>query len=278
MYKNQQKQFSSIEDFYDTKIYQTSFKIKNAIENEIDFKSIEINKSPFDVCQLPDKKILCADCDGKRLILYDKNFKLIKTIKKINRIAIQPTSIAINQENQVYISDVANHRIIMTDLNFYLIKSVGFRGDSIDGFCCPFSICYKNHNLYICDTFNHRIQIYSYDLKFIESIKLSIQPFSIQVSDSIICINCKYFYNVNTLALDHEHENYFNKVSEINSCFYSYDCILGRIYCFNQKGSLSWVIDKPEFKNLIPNGKFFIFGRFLILTSYTTRTFLKFKL
>lgn len=280
-FKNHQIHYNSLSDFNETKVNETEVKVKDSIGKMNVKSTYEITFSPYDVCVLPQNKILCADCDGKLLALYDKHFKLVKVIRKINRKAIQPTSIAINSEDQIYVSDVACHQIMLLDLDFNLISSVGSRGNNTDEFCTPFSISYKYNYLYVCDTFNKRIQIYSESLKYIESINLPIMPFSIQISNTSICINCKYFYDINTLALIKEHSDcYFHKVSEIGSRFYAYNFNLSRIYCYDEKGNLNWdmQLQHTSENDFLPNGKFFILDEYFIFTSYTKKKFYKIRL
>jgi hypothetical protein len=279
-YKNRQNHYSSVNDFKSLKVCEIEARIKESMRKGFVKNVYEITFSPFDMCVLPQNKILLADCDGKLLALYDKYFNLIKIVRKIDRKTIQPTSIAINDEDQLYVSDVERNRIMLLDLDFNLLKSVGTRGNNNDEFCTPFSICYKYHYLYVCDTFNKRIQIYSDQLKYIESINLQIMPFSIQISNTSICINCKYFYDLNTLELIREYdEYYFHRVSEIYSRFYACNFNLNTIYCYDEKGNLSWQIHQQDLEmgNVLPNGKFFILDKYFIITSYTQKKFYKIR-
>ena len=270
------KNYNSLMEFHAEKISESETKIKILFEKMVVKSNFPIEYAPYDVCVLPGSKILCADCDAKLLVLYDKDYSLLKVIKKINRKIIQPTSLALNEESRhLYIAEVAHHQILMTDLNFSLIKSIGCRGDSIDNFCAPFSICYKHRYLYVCDTFNQRIKIYTHDLKFVESINLSFQPFSIQISDSSICVNCKYFYDIINLDIVNEYEHDFQKVSEINSCFYACDFKLNTLFCFDKRGKQIWQMHKRSFIDIIPNGKLFLLDNNLIVTSYTHKKFYK---
>jgi hypothetical protein len=211
-----------------------------------------ISDSIADLCVLPNDQLLAANYGN--VVIYDENFKEIKTISEINNKPICSTSVTINELNQIYICDFIaktdKSQVILTDLDFKPIKAF-----SSDGyFTC---ICYKNGFLYICDKENKQIIILDKILNKVENIKLDYEPLSIVVSDETICVSCLSmqlpqvrcnftnlsFYDSKSFVLKAQHRARGNYIMmEINSFFYalnpkqmairsfSYDGIFMEIY------------------------------------------------
>ena len=61
---------------------------------------------------------------SKALKIYDKDFKLIKTIDKINNKTFYQTYLTSNGRDSIYSTDVIIHKIIQTDFYFHFIKTI----------------------------------------------------------------------------------------------------------------------------------------------------------
>ncbi|XP_002732762.1 E3 ubiquitin-protein ligase TRIM45-like [Saccoglossus kowalevskii] len=84
---------------------------------------------------------------------------------------IHPDSVAVNTNNQIYISDSRNHRIQIMDSSLHYLKSFGSLGNGINKFNVPCGVDIdKDNNVYICDTGNKRICKYSATGELIEYI------------------------------------------------------------------------------------------------------------
>ena len=56
----------------------------------------------------------------------------------------------------------------MTNLNFKFIKTVGSKGPIMDRFWYPYSVVFKEKNLYISDSDNKRVKLYTQDLELVK--------------------------------------------------------------------------------------------------------------
>ena len=116
----------------------------------------------FYIIVLPNNQILMAHYSAGCLGFYDEHLKCVKRIDKINGENFKPIGIALHlKEKKLFITDNLNHRIIMTDLEINFMKSVGSRGAEINQFNGPNGLCLLNNNLYVCDYYNKRIQVYN---------------------------------------------------------------------------------------------------------------------
>ena len=155
---------------------------------------------------MDNNQIISANYHDKCLTLYDKNFNLSKRIDRINGELFAPIGLTVNHtEMSIYISDYDNNRILNTDLEFNKLKSVGSSGSGDNQFNGPFDMCFQNHNLYICDYYNKRIQIYSKDLEFLKTLKVDYLTWKIKASNSILCVESGdssgiHFYDLNSLS------------------------------------------------------------------------------
>lgn len=78
----------------------------------------------------------------------------------------QPRGLAFDQYGNMYIADSVNHRIqffLSGQINATtIIGSTGFSGSSRQNLYYPFSVILDNlMNLYVADTYNHRIQMFT---------------------------------------------------------------------------------------------------------------------
>ena len=82
----------------------------------------------------------------------------------------QPCGIAVDEGDNIYVTDNDNNRIQKFDSNGTFINTVGCLGSNNLQFHFPVGICFNktDHNLYICDQNNHRIQVITTDLKFVK--------------------------------------------------------------------------------------------------------------
>ena len=78
-----------------------------------------------------------------------------------------PTGIATDDQGNVYVASA--HKLQKLNRNGEVIKSVGERGRSAGGFVWPWGVKYHNHQVYVCDSSNGRIQVFDSDLNFVQS-------------------------------------------------------------------------------------------------------------
>ncbi len=67
-----------------------------------------------------------------------------------------------SKNNRTYISDYLRHAVLVYDMKGRWLYEIGGKGARPGRFFYPSSVCVDNNgNLYVADTFNHRVQIFS---------------------------------------------------------------------------------------------------------------------
>ena len=96
-----------------------------------------------------------------------------------------PVGICISQNN-VFVTQLYAHCINMYELEGKLIKSVGSEGNGEAQFKNPHSldVSDRNYNIYVCDCYNHRIQILTEELKYHSMLGIDLlnQPRDVKVT------------------------------------------------------------------------------------------------
>ena len=102
--------FNKFKETFITSLYIEEFKdelkpvsaqmLTERIENEF-FQVLDKNILVNDLCMLPDNKILAASCNQHKMILYDKNFEIIKEIDKIDDKVFSPLSLATDNDEKI---------------------------------------------------------------------------------------------------------------------------------------------------------------------------------
>ena len=109
-------------------------------------------------------KISVISRDGNRIRSIDTT----SVWSGIRRYQLNPWGVAVDEDSNIYVSDVASHRLSKFNSDGKLVKSVGGKGDRTGKFNFPSGIALsKDNKLFICDSLNHRIQVFDTNLKFI---------------------------------------------------------------------------------------------------------------
>ena len=156
----------------------------------------EINGSPFTITVYPDptqlghpvrvvtgvigpygiafnsrKKMIVSECGGCQISIFDiRGQRIRKFGSRGNRPEEMegPKSIAIDDTDSIFVS--SNHKLQKFTSSGELIKWVGRRGSKKVEFHIPRGVTLYNHQMYVCDCDNRRIQVFDLDLNFIRSI------------------------------------------------------------------------------------------------------------
>ena len=232
----------------------------------------KIARKTNDVIALPKNQML-ASCFGKKcLILYDQDIKQIRVISSINGKEFDPIKATCNfEEKKLYIVDFENDKVLMTDLEFNLIKSFGSSGSEDNQIQAPFDLCLINNNLYLSDTGNKRIKIFSTDLELLNSLKVNFEPLQIKGLNSIFAVQTEpqiYFYKLSDLSFIRQYDNNFSVISSINSNIYGLNCTTKKLYCYDDKANLieettfdyEYLIDGLDGRLVILNGELFMYS------------------
>ena len=79
-----------------------------------------------------------------------------------------PTGVAVDENGNIYVTDVGSHRLSKFNSDRKLVKTVGGKGGRTGQFDWPHGIALsKDNKVFVCDTNNHRIQVFDTNLKFI---------------------------------------------------------------------------------------------------------------
>ena len=108
--------------------------------------------------------IYIADLNNHRVQVFSYNGDyLFMFSEKMNA----PVGICVSQ-NKVFVTQYTGHCINIYELEGKLIKSVGNKGNGEAQFKNPngLDVSDINHNIYVCDCYNHRIQILTDELKY----------------------------------------------------------------------------------------------------------------
>lgn len=135
------------------------------------FASLEQLRSP--VC-------LCIDTETGILMVYDKNEGLLTLDNKGKILSIAPSPIgSINgidvmmSTGDIYITSSEHHCIASVDTEGKLVQQIGSKGSEEAQFNTPTGILTTDDEVFVCDTHNHRIQVFDDDLKWKRTLSLS---------------------------------------------------------------------------------------------------------
>ena len=109
-------------------------------------------------------KISVISRDGERI----RNIDTTSVRSGIRRFKLNPTGVAVDEDGNIYVTDVESNRLSKFNSDGKLVKMVGGKGDRTGQFDDPQGIALsKNNKLFVCDSYNHRIQVFDTNLKFI---------------------------------------------------------------------------------------------------------------
>ena len=108
-------------------------------------------------------KISVISRDGKTIRSIDTT----SVRSGIRKYKLDPWGVAVDEDSNIYVSNVESHRLAKFNTDGKLVKSVGGKGDRIGQFSYPRGIAIsKSNKLFVCDSGNHRIQVFDTNLKF----------------------------------------------------------------------------------------------------------------
>ena len=214
--------------------YYTSNEKVQEIIGKADYLLLPINVRPQEISVLPNNYIVSANVGS--LVIYDEDFKKIKSIQMA-----LPSGIAFNFQNDLFVSERKNSLIFKMDFYLDIKREFGSPGFNNDQLQRPCSLVCKDNFLYVCDYGNDRIQVLSYDFEYINTIKLSIRPFSMQIIDNTIGIHGSdglYFYDLETQSEINSYKKLLGRMSKIGSHFYVFTYSPSKLFfSFDSKGT-----------------------------------------
>ena len=79
----------------------------------------------------------------------------------------QPWGVAVNQRDEIAVTDRKNHRVQIFDCDGTFVRSFGCMGDQEGEFNEPTGIAFHNDNIAVVDRNNHRVQVFSAQGEFL---------------------------------------------------------------------------------------------------------------
>jgi tripartite motif-containing protein 71 len=126
-----------------------------------------------------EDEIYVADCANARVQVFDTDGSLIRHWGKFGREEGEfscPTALSISPDGFVYVFDAGNYRIQEFSKQGEFVKSFGKYGDKEGEFgtatvqYTPPGMAIDDKRIYVSDTGNHRIQVFSHNGEFLFSI------------------------------------------------------------------------------------------------------------
>lgn len=168
----------SAETPYDTYTYSYAGNVQispAAYNPEIkiaDFGEAGILKSPNDI--LYDGKrdyIIIADTGNNRIVVTDKNFKVVKVLSEFQNNGVketfnEPYGVFVNRDGNLYVADTKNGRIVIFDKNFNFLKVLPTLSADVlpEGFAYnPTSVAVDNANNVYVVSMNTNMGVISLD-------------------------------------------------------------------------------------------------------------------
>ena len=189
---------------YKTKQLPTAYRCKKSSDKK---SPGELNYPRCMSIHYKSGNIYIADEDNHRVQVFSYNGDyLFMFSEKMNN----PVGICVFQ-NTVFVTQFLGHCVNMYELEGKLTKSVGSYGNGEAQFNCLHSIDVsdRNHNIYVCDYNNNRVQILTEELKYhsMLGIGLFTNPRDIKVTrDRVLVLDvsdpCMFIFNSEHLLIN----------------------------------------------------------------------------
>ena len=128
---------------------------------------------PYGIAFNSREEMIISEYDGHQISIFDTRGQKIRTFGSHGDSPEQmkcPRGIAIDDADNIYVS--SSHKLQKFTSSGELIKCVGqnLRGSKEGEFDGPLGVTLYDNQIYVCDSNNHRIQVFGLDLNFIRSI------------------------------------------------------------------------------------------------------------
>ena len=197
-------QVKSVVPDYKTKQLPTAYRCKKSSDKQAPG---ELNLPRCMSIHYKTGNIYIADLSNHRVQVFSYNGDyLFMFSEKMN----QPVGICVFQ-NTVFVTQCIGHCVNMYELGGKLMKSVGSNGNGEAQFNYPRGIDVSdlNHNIYVCDGDNNRVQILTEELKYhsMLGIGLFTSPREIKVTrDRVFVLDgsdpCMFIFNSEHLLIN----------------------------------------------------------------------------
>ena len=126
---------------------------------------------PYGIAFNSHQEMIVSEREGHRLSIFDIRGQKIRTLGSHGDSPdqmIRPAGIATDDTDNIYVS--SEHKLQKFTSSGELIKCIGREGRKEREFDVPCGVTLYDNQVYVCDTNNHRIQVFDLDLNFVRSI------------------------------------------------------------------------------------------------------------
>ena len=102
---------------------------------------------------------------GRDVVIMNREGNRLRSIAKSVHDMGGVCGVAVDKDDNIYVSDAYKHCLYKFNKNGDLIKKFGKKGESIGEFNFPQGMVVAGDQLFVCDRKNHRIQVLTTDLK-----------------------------------------------------------------------------------------------------------------
>ena len=123
---------------------------------------------PYGIAYNSRGEMIVSEVGDHRVSIIDNRGKKIRTFGSHGDSPDQmkyPQGIAIDDIDNIYVS--SEHKLQKFTSNGELIKCIGKEGGKEGEFYYPCGVTLHDNQVYVCDTNNHRIQVFDLNLKFV---------------------------------------------------------------------------------------------------------------
>ena len=175
---------------------------------------------PWGVALNSKQQLVVAEHEGKKVTVFDKDGQKVQTVthEKISK----PNGVAVDKEDNVYVSDNGNDSLFKFSREGKLVKVVERTGTQPGEFKELSMIKVINDKLYVCDRANNRFQVLNTKLEYVNSFGCHGNG------------NAKFDYP-NDIAQDRAGNLYVSDTD--NDCVQVFDCKGQFLFAFRKKGA-----------------------------------------
>ena len=122
---------------------------------------------PWGITLNSKQQLVVAEYGGKKVTVFDRKGKKVQTITSEK--LCNPVGVAMDKDDNIYVSDMSNSSLLKFSKKGKLMKVVGRYGTRPGEFNSLGMIKIINDKLYVCDRWNHRVQILNTELEYVNS-------------------------------------------------------------------------------------------------------------
>ena len=120
---------------------------------------------------ISDTELFVTESDAYRYTVLNMLGKRVLTVGSEGKPPFgngHPRGIATDGDGSVFIASV-DHKLWKFSRRGELVKSIGKRGGNAGEFDYPWGVRYRNHQVYVCDSDNARVQVFDSNLSFLQT-------------------------------------------------------------------------------------------------------------